>query len=180
MAAPPPSAPLPVPFVQMAAAINAAFGGQLATVTDVNNAIAPLNAQMTALSAQVTALSAQVAALTAQMNNIPAVINTAIQVALVPHNAPAIAAAASASALAIALARAHNAHDRDGEDYAVVPRADGNRPNSWPLAGMDRSTLASLTSIAVTALLADYQLAPPLGLRARRNMLARHIGTPCV
>lgn len=153
---PPPLDPLPLPFVQMAAAINAAYGGQLATVADIQNALAPINAQLLAL---------------------PALINASIQAALAPHYA-----AASATVLAIATARARNAHDRDGEDYAVVPRTDGTPPPNWPPAGMDRGALAASTAATVNALLGDYQLAAPIGaaLRVRRNMLARHIGTPCL
>ena len=168
MAAPPPP---PAPFVQMAAAINAAFGGQLATVAD----IAPLDAKIAALTIKVNAL-------VVLMNNLPAQINASIQAALAPHNAPVIAAAASATVLAIATARAHNAHDRDGEDYAVVPRTNGTPPPNWPPAGMDRGALAASTNATVNALLGDYQLAAPIGtaLRVRRNMLARHIGTPCL
>ena len=152
----------------MAAAINAAYGGQLATVADIQNALTPLNNQL--------------AALTITVNALPAQINASILAALAPHNAPAIAAAASATVLAIATARAHNAHDRDGEDYAVVPRTDGTPPPNWPLAGMDRGALAASTTATVNALLGDYQLAAPPGstLRVRRNMLARHIGTLCL
>ncbi len=165
---PPPPGPLPPPFVQMAAAINAAYGGQLATVADIQNALAPINAQLLALNAQMLALPAQ--------------INASVLAALAPHNAAAIAATASATVLAIATARARNAHDRDGEDYAVVPRTDGTPPPNWPPAGMDRGALAASTAATVNALLGDYQLAAPPGtaLRVRRNMLARHIGTPCL
>ena len=147
----------------MAAAINAAYGGQLATVADIQNALTPLNNQL--------------AALTITVNALPAVINAAIQAALAPQ-----IAAASATVLAIATARARNAHDRDGEDYAVVPRTDGTPPPNWPLAGMDRGALAASTNATVNALLGDYQLAAPPGstLRVRRNMLARHIGTLCL
>ena len=142
----------------LAAALNAAYGGQLATVADVQNAIAPLTAAIAALPGQV---------------------NASIQAALAQHNAPVIAAAASATALAIAEARARNAHDRDGEAYAVVLRVDGTPPPNWP-AGFDRNALATCNNATAAALLTDYQLLVPVALRARRNALARHIGTPCV
>jgi hypothetical protein len=135
--------------------VNAAYGGQLATVADLQPMIAQLNALPTL-----------------------AQINAAVQAALVPHNAPAIAAAASATVLTNAAARARNAHDRDDEAYAVVLRVDGTPPPNWP-AGFDRSALAACNNATAAALLADYQLPLPVTLRARRNALARHIGTPC-
>jgi hypothetical protein len=76
----------------------------------------------------------------------------------------------------IAAARARNAHDRDGEAYAVVPRADGAAPAHWP-AGLDRAALAACNIAVVNALLAEYQLPAAGTARARRNALALHIGT---
>lgn len=153
------------PQPPLAVAVNAAYGGQLATVADVQNAIAPLTAAVTVMQAAIAALPGQV--------------NASIQAALAQHNAPAIAAAASATVLTIAEARARNAHDRDGEAYAVVLRVDGTPPPNWP-AGFDRSALAACNNATAAALLTDYQLPVPVALRARRNALARHIGTPCV
>ncbi len=142
------------PQPPLADAVNAAYGGQLATVADLQPILARLNA-------------------------LPGQINAFIQAALGPHNAPAVAAAASAIVLANAAARARNAHDRDDEAYAVVLRADGTPPPAWP-AGFDRSALAACNNATAAALLADYQLPLPVTLRARRNALARHIGTPCI
>jgi hypothetical protein len=98
-----------------------------------------------------------------------------MQALLAPLNAPAIAAAAAATVQGIAAARAQNAHDRSNEPYAVVPRADGTLPPSWP-AGFDRAGLRGPTA-AVNALLGDYNLVVPHGASARRDALALHIGT---
>ena len=98
-----------------------------------------------------------------------------MQALLAPVNVPVIAAAAAAIVQAIAAARAQNAHDRSNEPYAVVPRADGTPPPSWP-AGFDRAGLRGVA--AVNALLGDYNLLPlPHGNPARRDALALHIGT---
>ena len=144
-----------------------------ATRVDITNATAPLATQ-----AQVDALQAQVNALQAQVHALPtlAQIQAAIAAALVPHNAPAVAAAASASVLAIVNARAANNHSRSGVAYAAVPRADGAPPPNWPL-GFDRATLRTGPIAVITALLNDYGLLPPAAAFDRRNLLAQHIGT---
>ena len=97
MAAPPPAAPL-AGFIPMLHAAG------FATQADVANATAPL------------ATAAQVNALLLRVNELPtlAQIQAAIAAALVPHNAPAVAAAASASVLAIVNARAAKSHSRSG------------------------------------------------------------------
>jgi hypothetical protein len=129
------AAPAPVALAPLVAVINAAFGGRVATAAD----LAPL------------ATRAQVDALHQRIDALPAVIQAAIQAALVPHNAAAVAAAgAAAAAQAITAARARNAHDRDDEAYAVVPRADGAAPAQWP-HGLDRATLATCPMAAAAA-----------------------------
>ena len=161
MAAPGPHAPF----------VAAMAGMGIATTADVRAAVAPLAAQLDALTLTVNALSLKVNALPTL-----AQINASIAAALAPHNAAAIAAIAAATAQAIAAARARNAHDRDGEVYAVVPRADGAAPAHWP-PGLDRAALAASPIADVTALLAEYQLPAAGTARARRNALALHIGT---
>ncbi len=150
MAAPGPHAPF----------IAAMAGMGIATTAD----LAPIVAQLNALTLRVNALPTL------------AQINAAIAAGLAPHNAPAIAAAATATAQAIAAARARNAHDRDGEVYAVVPRADGIAPVHWP-HGLDRAKLVTCPSSVMAALLAEYQLPVAATVRGRRNALALHIGT---
>jgi hypothetical protein len=155
--------------IKMAAAL-AAFavalqGAGLATPADIQNAIAPLAAQVALLTAQVAALPTL------------AQIQAAMAAALAPHNAPAIAAAAAATVQAITTARARNAHDRSGEAYAVVPRADGTPPPSWPAAGFTRHALFRGGLAVINALLADYGLPVPADTRIRRDALASHIGT---
>jgi hypothetical protein len=154
MAAPGPHAPF----------VAAMAGMGIATTADIQAAIAPLAAQLDALTLKVDALPTL------------AQINASIAAALAQHNAPAIAATAAATAQAIAAARARNAHDRDGEVYAVVPRADGAAPAHWP-PGLDRAALAASPIADVNALLAEYQLPAAGTARARRNALALHIGT---
>lgn len=153
---------VPGPFAPVIAALA---GMDIATNASVQAAIA---AAIAPLAAQVNALPTL-----AQIN---ASIAAAIAAALAPHNAPAVAAAATATAQAIAAARARNAHDRDGEVYAVVPRADGAAPAHWP-HGLDRAALVACSNAAVTALLAEYQLPLAGTARGRRNALALHIGT---
>ena len=82
---------------------------------------------------------------------------------------------------AVAGARARNAHDRSGEAYVVVLRADGTLPPAWP-AGFDRSALVEGPVAVVDMLLNDYGLpnGPPAPPIARRNKLARCIGTTLV
>ena len=126
--------------------------------------LAPLAAQLGAMQVQLAAIQAQQLQHMQQM-----------QALLAPLNAPAIAAAAAATVQGIAAARAQNAHDRSNEPYAVVPRADGTLPPSWP-AGFDRAGLRGPTA-AVNALLGDYNLVVPHGASARRDALALHIGT---
>ena len=168
MAAPPAAAL--AAFVAMLDATGIAFRG------DIANAVAPLATQ-----AQVNALptQAQFLALQAQVNALPtlAQIQAAIAAALVPHNAPAIAAAASATTQAIVAARAANNHSLSGVAYAVVPRPDGTPPPNWP-AGFSRVRLRSGPIAAVNALLDDYGLVRPAAVFNRRSMLALHIGTP--
>ena len=164
MAAHPPHAPF----------IATMAGMDIATAAD----LAPIAAQLKMLKQQLNLLTQQVNLLTQQVNALPtlAQINAAIAAALVPHNAPAVAAAATATAQAIAAARARNAHDRDGEVYAVVPRADGAAPAHWP-PGLDRAALLTCPIFDVNALLAEYQLPAAGTARVRRNALALHIGT---
>ncbi len=159
------AAPVPAQFVPLVAAINAAFGGNVATQADINFAVAPL-----ATKAQVNALAAQVAAL-------PTIAQ--LQELLVPHNAPAIAAAAVATVQAITAARSQNAHDRSGVDYVVVPRSDGTPPPNWPLVGFDRAVLIRGNIAIINSLLNDYGLLIPAqaNVRDRRDILAQHIGT---
>ena len=131
----------------------------LATQAQLAAAIAPIAAQLAALQLSVDELSAQLAA----------------------HNAPAVAAAASAIALSIAGARRRNDRDSRGVAFAVVPRSDGTPPPRWP-EGFDRDALVEGPVEVVDDLLEDYGLphgAPAGGAFARRNALARHIGTPC-
>ena len=155
-----------VPGGPFAPVIAALAGMDIATNASVQAAI---NAAITPLAAQINALPTL-----AQIN---ASIAAAIAAALAQHNAPAIAAAATATAQAIAAARARNAHDRDGEPYAVVPRADGAAPAHWPPAGLDRAALVACPIADVDALLAEYQLPAAGNVRVRRNALALHIGT---
>ena len=124
------------------------------------------------------AIAAAIGPLEAKVNALPtlAQINAAIAAALAPHNAPAVAAAATATAQTIAAARARNAHDRDGEVYAVVPCADGAAPAHWP-PGLDRAALATCNIADVIALLAEYKLPTAGTARVRRNALSLHIGT---
>jgi hypothetical protein len=142
----------------------------------------PTLAQFNALAAQVAAQPtlAQFNALVAQVAAQPtlAQIQALLTATLAPHNAPLIAATATATMQAIVAARAHNAHDRSGVAYAVVPLADGTPPPSWP-AGFERSDLVSGPVAAIDALLGDYALphGAPATLIARRDALALHIGT---
>ena len=133
-----------------------AFG--LVTQAQLAAAIAPIAAQLAALQLSVDELAAQLAA----------------------HNAPAVAAAASAIALSIAGARRRNDRDGRGVAFAVVPRSDGTPPPRWP-EGFDRDALVEGPVKLVDDLLEDYGLphGAPAGAFARRNALARHIGTPC-
>ena len=123
----------------------------------------------------IASLQQQVSALQLQVAQQPTLAQ--VQALLAAHSAPAIAAAAAATVQAITLARVQNNHDRDGEPYAVVPRADGTAPLSWP-AGFDREGLRGPIA-AVDALLLEYGLprdaAAPLYVR--RNALALHLGT---
>ena len=137
--------------------------------------VAALTAQVAALPtlAQHNALAAQVAALPtlAQIN---ASIAAAIAAALVPHNAPAIAATASVTVQAITSARVRNAHDRD-DAYTIVPLADGTAPPHWP-GGFNRVALLGNVAI-IDALLLDYGLPVGVPVLNRRNALAVYIGT---
>jgi hypothetical protein len=79
----------------------------------------------------------------------------------------------------IAAARAANAHDRRGVPLVPVPHGGAAVPAFWP-AGFDRGDLFDLPVAAIDALLAGYGL--PAGaaggnVPARRNALARHLGT---
>ena len=165
------------PFAPLVAAINAAFGGELATLADIDNAVAPLatQAQVNVLAAQVNALAAQVNALAVQIAALPTLAQ--IQALLAPHNAPAVAAAAAATVQAIVAARLQNAHDHRGVAYVMVPRTDGTPPPNWPLAGFDRDALTRGNIAIVNALLNDYGLPLPAATRDRRDTLAHHIGT---
>jgi hypothetical protein len=134
----------------------------LATQAQVNAQLAPLatKVQLDALQAQITQqMQAQLAA---------------IQALLAPHNAPAIAAAAAAIVQAIVAARVQNAHDLSHVPYAIVPRADGTLPPTWP-AGFSRAGLRGPIA-TIDALLADYNLAPGGAQAVRRDALALHIG----
>ena len=162
------------PAAALAAFVAMLNAAGFATQADIANAVAPLATQ-----AQVNALQVQVNALQVQVNVLPtlAQIVAAFAAALVPHNAPAIAAAASASVLAIVNARMTNNHSRSGVAYAVVPRADGTPPPHWPL-GFNRAMLRTgHINLVITSLLNDYGLALPAGALNRRNLLAQHIGT---
>ena len=156
------AAPAPPPDALLAAL--QAVG--LATQAD----LAPLatQAQVGALQAQ---MQAQHAAMQAQMQAQFA----ALQAQLAQLGVPAMAAAASATVQAIASARARNAHDRRGEAYVVVPRADGTPPPNWP-ANFNRAALRGNIAV-IDALLVDYGLPHPAGVLDRRDLLAQHIGT---
>ena len=158
------AAPAPGVFGPAAVAAAAVVLQGLGLVTQAD--LAPLATQ-----AQLQALQAQLAVMQVQQLQ-------QIQALLAPLNAPAIAAAAAATVQGIAAARAQNAHDRSNVPYAVVPRADGTPPPSWP-AGFDRAGLRGPIA-AVDALLVDYNLAalaPGAAAAARRDALALHIGT---
>jgi len=146
--------------------IGAALAGQFASHADLANAVAPLatQAQLAAMQAQLIAMQAQLIA--------------QVQALLAPHNAPAIAAAAGATVQSMVASRTLNAHDRSNVNYAVVPRADGTPPPSWPI-NFDRRALVSGPIAAVDLLLADFDLphGPPTATIERRNALALHIGT---
>ena len=138
-----------------------------------------MQAQLAAMQAQMQAqLAAMQAQMQAQLGAMQAQLIAQMQALLAPHNAPAIAAAAAATVQAVIAARAHNAHDRSGVAYAVVPRADGSLPPSWP-AGFERAALIIGPIAPVDALLGDYNLphGAPIGLVQRRDALALHIGT---
>lgn len=140
----------------------------LATTANVNTQFAAMQGQIHLLQQQVNALPS--------LAQIQVAIQAAIATALVPHNAPAIAAAASATVQAIANARMVNNHYRSGVAYTVVPCADGTPPLNWP-AGFDRATLRTGPIAVITALLNDYRLIVPAATFDRRNLLALHIGT---
>ena len=127
------------------------------------------------------ALAAQLAPMQAQLAAMQAQIHAQIHALLAPHNAPAIAAASTAIVQATFAARAQNAHDRSGEAYAAVPLADGTLAPNWPV-GFERTALVSGPIDVVDTLLGDFGLphGAPLTLLARRNALARHIGTTLV
>jgi len=164
-AAPPAAAAALAAFIPMLQAAG------LASQLDIANATAPLAAQIALLQGQVAALQQQVAALPSL-----AQIQAAIAAALLPHNAPAIAAVASASVQAVVTARAANSHSRSGVAYTPVPRADGTLPPNWP-AGFGRAALRTGPLAVVTLLLTDYGLPPPAAAFDRRSLLALHIGT---
>jgi hypothetical protein len=174
-ALPAPALPAPAPgaAAALAAGIAALQGFQvLGIVTQADLAPLATQAQLQAVQA---ALQAQQAALQAQLGAMQVHLMQQMQALLAPVNVPVIAAAVVTIVQAIAAARAQNAHDRSNEPYAVVPRADGTLPPSWP-AGFDRAGLRGPTA-AVNALLGDYNLAVPHGASARRDALALHIGT---
>ena len=154
MAAPPPA----VAFAPLVAAINAAFGGPVATQAD----LAPLATQAN-VNAQFAATQAQLLA--------------QIQAMLTPQNAPVIAITVATSR-AVFSARARNAHDLRGVAYVAVPRDDGTLPPHWPV-GFNRDDLVEGPIGVVDAILNDYGLqhGVPHGLFVRRNVLAAHIGT---
>ena len=172
MAAPPPA----VAFAPLVAAINAAFGGQVATQAD----LAPLatqanvNAQFAALQ---VSINAQLAAMQVQFAAMQAQLLAQIQAMLMPQNAPVIAIAVATSR-AVFSARARNAHDLRGVAYVAVPRDDGTLPPNWPV-GFDREDLVEGPIGVVDAILNDYGLqhGVPHGMFVRRNVLAAHIGT---
>ena len=195
----------PALMAQLGALLNVALAGQMASQADVAAATAPLatNAQVAGVQQQVNALAAQVAALptvaqfnalAAQFNalaaqvaaqptlaQIQAAVAAAVAAALAPHKAPAVAATAAATVQAVVVARGMNNHHLNGVAYAVVPRADGTAPPSWPAAGLRRATLRTGPIAVVNALLNDSWLLPlalPLPVTAldRRNALAAHIG----
>ena len=98
-------------------------------------------------------------------------------------NAPAISGQIARDVLSVVSARGLNRHDRDAEPYTVVLREDGTAPPHWPVppaAGFDRDALLRGPLALVDVLLADYGLAHGAAAGtslARRNALARHIGT---
>ena len=182
------AAPVPA-FVPLVAVVNAAFGGQLVTIADLAPlathvqpaaATAPLatHVQLAAATAPLATHAQVAAAIAALQVNMDAQF-AAIHALLAPLAVPAIAGAATAIVQAVAAARAQNAHDNRGMAYAVVPRSDGTPPPNWP-AGFSREDLVDGPIAVIDALLNDYGLphGAPAALSARRNALARHIGTP--
>ena len=169
---------------QLIELIGAALAERFATHDDLANAVAPLatQAQLVTMQAQIQAqlatMQAQLATTQAQLATMQAQLIAQMQALLAPHNAPAIAAAAAATVKSIVASRTLNAHDRSGVNYAVVPRADGTPPPSWP-DNFDRHALVSGPIGAVDLLLEDFDLphGPPTASIERRNALALHIGT---
>jgi len=124
-----------------------------------------LDVRLTAIEARLTAIEAAVApipAILAQLNNIAAVLGVA-------------GAGAAAVDQARAAARRANAVLSDAP-LVIVPTAGGGLPAAWP-AGLNRTTLWLLPSAAANALLVDYALPAGGSVVARRERLARHIGS---
>jgi hypothetical protein len=181
----------PAAAANLGNAFHNAIAGQLATQADLANAVAPLatQAQMQAQFAAVQAQLAQLAQIQAQQGVTQAQMQAQLaqmqvqiiaqmQAHLAPHNAPAIAAAASAIVQSIVTSRLENAHDRRNVAYAVVQRADGTPPPTWP-DGFDRDALNDGPIAVIDALLEDFGLShgPLTTTIDRRIALAVHIGT---
>jgi len=167
----------PAAAANLGNAFHNAIAGQLATQADLANAVAPLATQAQ-MQAQFAAVQAQLAQIQAQQGAMQAQIIAQMQALLAPHNAPAIAAAASATVQSIVASRLENAHDRRDVAYAVVQRADGTPPPTWP-DGFDRDALNDGPITVIDALLEDFGLphGPPTTTIDRRIALAVHIGT---
>ena len=181
-------APLATQAQLAAATAPLATQAQLAAATAPLATQATVDAHFTQLVAMLAGTNAQLAAMqagvNAQLAAMQAGVNAqlaAVQAQLAVAGVPAIAGAALDVVRHVAAARAHNAHDRRGVAYVVVPRADGTPPPHWP-DGFDRDGLVEGPVAAVDALLADYGVphGPPAGLFVRRNALARCIGAACV
>jgi len=132
--------------------------------------------QLDAVQLQLNTMQLQLAALPAQLAALPAQVAALI-------NAPAISGQIARNVQSVVSARGLNRHDRDAEPYTVVLREDGTAPPHWPVppaAGFDRDALLRGPLALVDVLLADYGLAHGAAAGtslARRNALARHIGT---
>ena len=120
-------------------------------------------------------IAANAAALAA-LGGLPAAV-AALTAAVMAINPPALLATTVTRAADIALAREANKHDHRGVPLVAVPTAAGVAPAFWPAAGFDRADLFEQPIAPVDALLAGYGLPVVGDVMARRNALARHLGT---